>query len=81
MATSPVNSVVPITEKPESMDTAKTASIHYGQRVDGDPRRRVNITIRGSVHDLMAAMAADRGFSRSRLLETLLIDASERVAG
>ncbi len=80
MKIGPANGIVPVAEKTESMDTAETDSIRYGQRVGGDPRRRVNITIRGSVHDLMASMAAERGYSRSHLLETLLLEAEERLA-
>jgi len=49
--------------------------VGYGPRVQDDPRRRINITLRASVHALMASMAQERGCSRSHLLETLLLDA------
>jgi len=42
----------PPTTEP-SMTVNKT--IEYGQRVDGDKRKRVNFTLRASVHDAEGA--------------------------
>ena len=55
--------------------------VGYGPRVQDDPRRRINITLRASVHTLMASMAQERGCSRSHLLETLLLDAGRPSSG
>ena len=47
-------------------------TIRYGERVDGDRRKNVCVTLRASVHTTLRELAQARGCSASSIIEALI---------
>ena len=54
------------------IENIETDTIRYGNRVEGDRRKNVCVTLRESIHAALRDLAETRGHSASSIIESLI---------